>query len=88
VQPHRQPELAQFAFRDFFEELAHPVIGSSRYSTLPMKFSRGPSRLHERHAPLLGEHTEMLLAELGFTRSELDELEADGIIGASMAVGT
>jgi crotonobetainyl-CoA:carnitine CoA-transferase CaiB-like acyl-CoA transferase len=88
VQPHRQPELAQFAFRDFFEEVAHPVIGSSRYSTLPMKFSRGPARLHERHAPLLGEHTEALLAELGLTRSELEALEADGIIGALMAAGT
>jgi crotonobetainyl-CoA:carnitine CoA-transferase CaiB-like acyl-CoA transferase len=53
-----------------------------------MRFSRGPARLHERHAPLLGEHTEELLTELGLTRSELDELEADGIIGASLAVGT
>jgi crotonobetainyl-CoA:carnitine CoA-transferase CaiB-like acyl-CoA transferase len=88
VQPHRQPELAQFESRRFFEEVVHPVSGTSRYSTLPMKFSRGPARLHERHAPLLGEHTEELLTELGLTRSELDELEADGIIGASMVVGT
>jgi crotonobetainyl-CoA:carnitine CoA-transferase CaiB-like acyl-CoA transferase len=88
VQPHRQPELAQFESREFFEEVVHPVSGSSRYSTLPMKFSRGPARLHERHAPLLGEHTEELLTELGLTRSELDELKADGIIGASLVVGT
>ena len=88
VQPHRQPELAQFASRDFFEEVTHPVIGTSRYATLPMKFSRGPVRLHERHAPLLGEHTAELLSELGLTRSELDTLETDGIIGASMTVET
>ena len=88
VQPHRQPELAQFASRDFFEEVVHPVSGTSRYSTLPMKFSRGPARLHDRHAPLLGEHTGELLTELGLTRSELDELEADGVIGASLVVGT
>jgi crotonobetainyl-CoA:carnitine CoA-transferase CaiB-like acyl-CoA transferase len=88
VQPHRQPELAQFESRDFFEEVVHPVSGSSRYSALPMKFSRGPARLHARHAPLLGEHTEELLTELGLTRSELDELEADGIIGVSLAAGT
>jgi len=53
-----------------------------------MKFSRGPARLHDRHAPLLGEHTGELLTELGLTRSELDELEADGVIGASLVVGT
>jgi crotonobetainyl-CoA:carnitine CoA-transferase CaiB-like acyl-CoA transferase len=84
VQPHRQPELPQVAYRNFFEELDHPVIGRSRYSTLPMRFSRGPERLHERHAPLLGEHNAELLGELGLTRSEIDALEADGIIGGTL----
>jgi crotonobetainyl-CoA:carnitine CoA-transferase CaiB-like acyl-CoA transferase len=84
VQPHCQPELPQLAFRNFFEEVLHPVAGSSRYSTLPMRFSRGPERFHERHAPLLGEHNAELLGELGLTKSEIDDLERDGIIGASL----
>ena len=84
TQPHRQPDLPQLAFRNFFEEVDHPVIGRSRYSTIPMKFSRGPERLHERHAPLLGEHNQELLSELGLTRSEIDALEAEGIIGGSL----
>ena len=88
VQPHRQPDLPQLAARNFFEEVDHPVIGRSRYSTLPMRFSRGPERLHERHAPLLGEHNEELLGELGLTRSEIDTLEADGIIGGSLLQDT
>ena len=88
VLPHRQPELAQLAFRDFFEEVDHPVIGRSRYSTLPMRFSRHEGRLHERHAPLLGEHNEELLGEIGLTRSEIDVLEADGIIGGSLLQDT
>jgi crotonobetainyl-CoA:carnitine CoA-transferase CaiB-like acyl-CoA transferase len=88
VQPHRQPELAQLAFRNFFEEVDHPVIGRSRYSTLPMKFSRRTGRLHERHAPLLGEHNEELLRGLGLSPSEIDALEADGIIGGSLLQGT
>ncbi|HXN58888.1 MAG TPA: CoA transferase [Acidimicrobiales bacterium] len=83
VQPHRQPELPQLESRDFFEEVLHPVIGTSRYSTLPMKFSRGPGCLHQRHAPLLGEHNEELLGGLGLTRSEIDALETEGIIGGS-----
>lgn len=82
--PHRQPELPPLAFRRFFEEVDHPVIGRSRYSTLPMKFSGGPERLHRRHAPLLGEHNEELLAGLGLSRAEIDALHADGIIGGSL----
>ena len=84
VLPHRQPDLPPLAFRNFFEEVHHPVIGTSRYSTLPMRFSAGPERLHERHAPLLGEHNAELLGELGLTQSEIDVLEADGIIGGSL----
>jgi crotonobetainyl-CoA:carnitine CoA-transferase CaiB-like acyl-CoA transferase len=88
MQPHRQPELPQLAFRNFFEEVVHPVIGRSRYSTLPMRFSRGPERLHERHAPLLGEHNEELLRALGLTQPQIDGLEADGIIGGSLLPDT
>jgi crotonobetainyl-CoA:carnitine CoA-transferase CaiB-like acyl-CoA transferase len=84
MQPHRQTELRQLEFRRFFEEVDHPVIGSSRYNTLPMRFSVGPDRVHERHAPLLGEHNIELLQELGLTHSEIAALEADGIIGRSL----
>jgi crotonobetainyl-CoA:carnitine CoA-transferase CaiB-like acyl-CoA transferase len=77
--------LAQLEYRKFFEEVDHPLIGSSRYSTLPMKFSRVGEKLHLRHAPLLGEHNAELLEELGLSPSEIDALEADGIIGRSLA---
>lgn len=85
VQPHRQPTLEQLAHRRFFEELDHPRIGRSRYSGLPMRFSRGPDRVHTRHAPLLGEHDAELLAELGLDAVELDALRADGVIGCALA---
>ncbi len=85
MQPHSQSELPQLLARRFFEEVDHPVIGASRYSTLPMRLSRGPERIHQRHAPLLGEHNHALLRELGLTQSEIDMLEADGIIGGTLA---
>ena len=85
MQPHDQPDLAQLQARRFFEELDHPVIGASRYSTLPMRFSRGPERIHQRHAPLLGEHNDALLRELGLTQSEIDVLDAAGVIGGTLA---
>jgi crotonobetainyl-CoA:carnitine CoA-transferase CaiB-like acyl-CoA transferase len=81
AQPHCQPELPQLEHRAFFEELDHPVIGRSRYSTLPMRFSCGPERLHQRHAPLLGEHNAELLGEIGLAPADIAALEAEGIIG-------
>ncbi|MEZ5143406.1 MAG: CoA transferase [Acidimicrobiales bacterium] len=87
IQPHRQAELPQLVDRGFFEEVDHPVIGTARYNTLPMRFSNGPERLHERHAPLLGEHNAALLGELGLSEAEIAALEADGIIGSALASG-
>jgi crotonobetainyl-CoA:carnitine CoA-transferase CaiB-like acyl-CoA transferase len=83
MQPHCQPELPQLSSRNFFEEVEHPVIGRSRYSTLPMRFSRGPRRFHERAAPLLGEHNREILSGLGLPDAEIDMLQADGIIGGT-----
>ena len=88
VQPHHQPDLPPMEFRQFFEELHHPVIGPSRYSTLPMRFSRGPERWHRRHAPLLGEHNSELLGSLGLSRTEIESLEADGVIGETLSSGS
>jgi crotonobetainyl-CoA:carnitine CoA-transferase CaiB-like acyl-CoA transferase len=86
MQPHRQTELPQLAFRRFFEDVQHPVNGVAPHSTLPMRFSGGPHRFHHRHAPLLGEHNHELLAELGLTETEIGELEADGVIGRAPAM--
>jgi crotonobetainyl-CoA:carnitine CoA-transferase CaiB-like acyl-CoA transferase len=88
IQPHHQPDLPPFQSRHFFEEVKHPVIGNSRYSTLPIRFGRGPERWHTRHAPLLGEHNRELLGELGLTDDDITTLEAEGIIGESLVSGT
>jgi crotonobetainyl-CoA:carnitine CoA-transferase CaiB-like acyl-CoA transferase len=89
MQPHRQPDLPQLASRAFFEEMDHPVAGRARYSTMPMRFARGPQQFHQRPAPLLGEHTVELLREVGVTAKEIRALESDGVIGAWLKpVGT
>lgn len=85
MQPHRQTELQQLAFRGFFEEVDHPVNGRAKLSTVPMRFAGGPARFHTKAAPLLGQHNHELLAELGLTPAEIAELEADGIIGQAPA---
>lgn len=86
MQPHRQTELEQLAFRHFFEEVEHPVSGPARLSTVPMRFSAGPGAFHTRHAPLLGEHNRELLTQLGLTDSEIADLAADGVIGQAPAM--
>ncbi|MGZ4512012.1 MAG: CaiB/BaiF CoA transferase family protein, partial [Mycobacterium sp.] len=86
MQPHRQTELDQLAFRCFFEEVDHPVNGPARLSTVPMRSSAGPLKFHTQHAPLLGQHNHELLAELGLSGSEIADLEADGVIGRTPAM--
>lgn len=81
TQPHHQGELEQLQARGFFETVVHPVSGTARYSTLPMRFSRGPTALHRRHAPLLGEHNDELLGELGIDDEEMAALAAAKVIG-------
>jgi crotonobetainyl-CoA:carnitine CoA-transferase CaiB-like acyl-CoA transferase len=86
MQPHRQTELDQLAFRGFFEEVEHPVNGRAKLSTVPMRLSGGPGRFHTHPAPTLGQHNHELLAEVGLTPSEIADLEADGIIGRAPAI--
>jgi crotonobetainyl-CoA:carnitine CoA-transferase CaiB-like acyl-CoA transferase len=81
MQPHEQATLPQLQFRRFFEQVDHPVAGTARYSTLPMRFSRGPDRFHRRPAPLLGEHTDEVLRGLGVSDAELARLHEEGVIG-------
>jgi crotonobetainyl-CoA:carnitine CoA-transferase CaiB-like acyl-CoA transferase len=81
LQPHDQATLPQLQHRGFFEAVDHPVTGTARHSTLPMRFSRGPDRVHLRPAPLLGEHTDEVLRGIGIADEELAELEAQGVTG-------
>lgn len=81
MQPHGQTELPQLAHRGFFEEVAHPVNPPTPHSSLPFRLSTGPQQFHRRPAPLLGEHTEELLAELGLTADDIARLAADKVIG-------
>ncbi len=85
MQPHRQTELPQLSARGFFEPVDHPVNPPTPHSTLPFRSSRGPQRVHTASAPLLGEHNAEVLRELGLDDEEISRLEADGIIGTTIA---
>lgn len=87
MQPHRQLELPQVRYRRFFEHVGHPVNNAAPHSTLPVSLANGPRELHRQAAPLLGEHNHELLAELGLTDDEINELVQDGVIGNEPGVG-
>ena len=64
---------------DYFCEWDHPEYGSIKLLNNPIKLSRTPAE-NICKAPDLGEHTDQILAELGFTPAKIEELRDSGII--------
>jgi crotonobetainyl-CoA:carnitine CoA-transferase CaiB-like acyl-CoA transferase len=86
LMPHEQDEIPQLDARGFWEDVEHPVSGVNRHGGYPVRFSAGPERLHRSHAPLLGQDNRTIFGRLGLTDVELDELEAEGVIGTRLAI--
>ena len=60
-------------------EVDHPVAGRVRAPGIPVRLSETPASVR-RHPPLLGEQTDELLRELGYTPEEIARLRADGAV--------
>ena len=70
----------QIRSRDMVTQVAHPRRQSLELVASPIKLSATPARVR-RPPPLLGEHTDDVLAELGIDAAERARLRADGVIG-------
>jgi crotonobetainyl-CoA:carnitine CoA-transferase CaiB-like acyl-CoA transferase len=57
--------------------LVHPGAGTVKALGVPVKPSDTPV---DRPAPLVGEHTDEILAELGYSEPERDALRAHGVV--------
>ena len=68
-----------FRGRGAFEEVDHPVAGSFTYPGRPFMMDASPWSIR-RPAPLLGQHTEEVLTELGMSNSEIESLKSEGVI--------
>jgi 2-methylfumaryl-CoA isomerase len=69
-----------------FSEVEHPGVGSYLMPGSPLSFSAA-ERLPVRRAPILGEHTEEILADvLGLTATEIGRLHDDGVVAGPRAV--
>jgi formyl-CoA transferase len=67
--------------RNMRMEIDHPVEGKVPNIGFAVKLSGTPQQVR-RHPPLLGEHTEEVLAEAGITGDLLARLRAQGAFGA------
>jgi benzylsuccinate CoA-transferase BbsF subunit len=70
------PNLNQ---RGFFAKVDHPTHGVREYPGIPWRMSRTPSTIGSP-APLLGQHTEEILRELGYSDAQVEELKKSGAL--------
>lgn len=61
----------------------HPVVGRADYLGLPMRFSHGPTAVVDRPAPLFGQHSHEVLAELGYDAARIQGFVEAGLLGES-----
>lgn len=69
----------QIAHNGTFVEYDHPTEGPVKTPGFAIKFSKTPSKVW-RGAPRVGEHTDEILAETGFSASEIKTLSDAGAV--------
>ena len=64
---------------DFFPEIEHPVAGHMRLIASPVKFCQNPASIRSP-APEIGEHTEEILLDLGYSWDDIVQLKDNNVI--------
>ena len=68
-----------FNERGAFAQIDHPAAGSLKYPGRPFIMSESPWKVR-RPAPLLGQHNQEVLEELGYSPQDLVRLRTQGVI--------
>ena len=69
----------QIEARDMLQEMVHPTVGKIKQTGIPIKFSATPGGL-DMPPPLLGQHNSEILADLGYSDSEIVSLKQRDVI--------
>ena len=71
----------QFVARNYFQEIDHPTTGPIKYPGYHNRMHReGVDFPKRRRPPLLGEHTDEVLSELGLSADDITALRKDGVV--------
>jgi len=65
--------------RGFIVELEHPALGLIKSLATPIHLADSPL-VYRRHPPRLGEHSDEVAAELGYSPAEITQLRAQGVL--------
>lgn len=82
-QVYRDPQVLA---REMLVDTEDPELGTIHNIGVPVKLSATPGSIRRR-APALGEHSDEILLEHGFTQGEVDELLNAGVILANQGSG-
>jgi len=69
----------QVLAREMVVEVDHPTLGHLKTLGSPIKLSATPPDVRRR-APLLGEHTDEVLTQAGYSNTEIAELHRSGAV--------
>jgi crotonobetainyl-CoA:carnitine CoA-transferase CaiB-like acyl-CoA transferase len=69
----------QVQARQLLQPFDYPGVGPVPLPATPVRLSRTPGGIRHR-APLIGEHTDEILQELGYTAEEIQKLRDEGVV--------
>jgi len=67
------------------EEVQHPVIGTLRQLSNPLRMENIGDKTVKTHPPVLGEHSRAVLRDFNFRDDEIAALIEDGVVAVSDA---